>query len=73
MKTLQEIIDEHKNLSVEEMKINSCTLLQIFNHLKNNLEEADNDPSYRKRERMRTKLALRKIGGWKDYFEKEIK
>lgn len=73
MKTQEEVIQSHKNMSVGEMMKNSCVLAHIFNHLNNNLEEAEGNPSYRKRERMRSKLALRQIGKWVKEYEEKLK
>ena len=72
MKTHEEVIHDHRySMRVKEMMINSCALNHILNHLNNNLQEAEGNPSYRKRERMRSKLALRQISKWiKEYEEK---
>jgi len=73
MKTQGEVIQDHQNMPVGEMMKNSCVLAHILNHLNNNLEEAEGNPSYRKRERMRSKLALRQIGKWIKEYEEKLK
>ena len=73
MKTQEEVIHDHQNMPVGEMMKNSCVLAHILNHLNNNLEEAEGNPSYRKRERMRSKLALREIGKWIKEYEEKLK
>ena len=73
MKTQEEVIHDHQNMPVGEMMKNSCVLAHILNHLNNNLEEAEGNPSYRKRERMRSKLALRQIGKWVKEYEEKLK
>lgn len=73
MKTQEEVIHDHQNMPVGEMMKNSCVLAHILNHLNNNLEEAEGNPSYRKRERMRSKLALRQIGKWIKEYEEKLK
>ena len=73
MKTQEEVIHYHQNMPVGEMMKNSCVLAHILNHLNNNLEEAEGNPSYRKRERMRSKLALRQIGKWIKEYEEKLK
>ena len=73
MKTQDEVIAEHLNMQVGELMKNSCVLNHILNHLNNNLEEAEGNPSYRKRERMRSKLALRQIGKWIKEYEEKLK
>lgn len=72
MKTHQGVIKDHDDYSQEEIKRNSCVLMHILNHLGNNLKEAEGNPSYRKRERMRSKLALRQINKWIKEYDKEI-
>ena len=73
MKTQEEVIHDHQNMPVGEMMKTSCVLANILNHLNNNLEEAEGNPSYRKRERMRSKLALRQIGKWIKEYEEKLK
>ena len=73
MKTQEEVIHDHQNMPVGEMMKNTCVWAHILNHLNNNLEEAEGNPSYRKRERMRSKLALRQIGKWIKEYEEKLK
>ena len=73
MKTQEEVIHDHQNMPVGEMMKNSCVVAHILNHLNNNLEEEEGNPSYRKRERMRSKLALRQIGKWIKEYEEKLK
>ena len=72
MKSRQEVIKDHEDFSEEQIKGNSCVLMHILNHLNNNLEEAEGNPSYRKRERMRSKLALRQINKWIKEYKADI-
>ncbi len=73
MKDRKEIIKKHQNMLCGEMMVNSCVMVHLLNHLKSNLEEAEGNPSYRKRERMRSKIALRQINKWFTEYENEIK
>ena len=73
MKTHEEVIHDHRySMRVKEMMNNSCALNHILNHLNNNLEEAEGNPSQcAKLGVTDSKLALEQIGKWiKEYEEK---
>ena len=59
-------------MRVKEMMKNSCALAHILNHLNNDLEEAEDNPSQcAKLGVTDSKLALRQIEEWiKEYEEK---
>ena len=60
-------------LSEKEKITHGCVLIHILSHLNSNLKSAENDPTYRKREQLRTKIALKTIKNWKKDFEHNYK
>ena len=60
-----EALEAEWNEMLEKDKLAyGCTLIKVLAHLRSNLDDANKNPSYRRRERMRTKIALRAITGW---------
>ena len=48
------------------------TLIRVFDHLNQNVKDADMDNSYRRREAYRTQIALGQIHEWLEEAEKKI-
>ena len=75
------LLDEYDVLPPELRVIYACVLMQVLNHLESNLDEAkgqvlhsgsSNTPGYRRREVLRTKVALRNIKKWINGFPREL-
>jgi len=75
------LVEEYDVLPPDLRVVYSCVLMQILSHLESNLDEAKgqvlhnssaNAPGYRRREVMRTKVALRNIKKWIKEFPKEL-
>ena len=64
---------EWDEMSDVERDASGCALVKVLAHLKGNLEEAKKDPTYRRREVRRSKIALRAITGlvrqFKNHFD----
>jgi len=48
------------------------TLIKVFDHLNQNVKDADMDNSYRRREAYRTQIALGQIHEWLEEAEKKL-
>jgi hypothetical protein len=52
-----------KGMTEVERNAFGCALIKVLSHLNSNLKDAKDDPMYRKRERRRSKIAIRAITG----------
>jgi hypothetical protein len=52
-----------------ERNASGCALIKVLAHLRGNLEDAKKDPTYRRREIKRSKIALRAITGLVSQFK----
>ena len=64
---------EWDKMTESEKDASGCALIKVLAHLRGNLEEAKKDPTYRRREVKRSKIALRAITGlvrqFKNHFD----
>jgi len=75
------LLEEYDVLPEKQRVIYACVLMQVLSHLESNLDEAQGQvlhnssastPGYRRRELMRSKVALRNIRKWINNFPVDL-
>jgi len=66
------ILNKFKKMSRKDKDAHGLTLVKVFDHLDQNLKDADMDDSYRRREAYRTQIALDQIHEWLSVAKKKL-
>ena len=56
-------VEEFLNLSEKDIKVYALTLTSVLEHLRLNIKESEENDNYRRREAIRSQIAINKIKG----------